>query len=845
MAAIGSLTVKLGLVTVEWDKATAKAKAQAKDLQKSFDDLGSELKTLYGHFKTLGGSVSVAAIGLSSLMQTTLAFGNEINDLAQGFDLTISKVLQFRDAIQTSGGKAENAARMITNLFSKIEESKISTATFSAFEKIGFTLEELTSLQPNDVLPKFFEKLQNSVLTTTQKVAILKEMFGRGAAGLSIEGVAEKLSKDSAAYDKNAESIKRFGEISDNLKTTMDNLKLAFADMTLPFLDFFGVTGLKTVDKFKQAMAAIVTGVVVANFVTLTSVVIKLVVALREGAAVMAAMSVLSGNLKGIATVAAAGLAYYGTGKYLESQGAQSGQGTNTVTGTIRRGNVTSDTKTLQDSVVIMQMRNDLAQKMLGYLDRESRIKLDALYTDKAASDIAQAKLKLEEDLAKISAERTAALKKDKITSDEIIEINRKFAIEEATAKKNSYNQIKLIEATRKKEIEDTYTRIRIAKEMFEFEREGFRNQMTSLQLERSSVDLLENERKRKEDIAKIESDRAEQLKKRGLTSEQIAAIDAEASQKVQQANERAAAHAVFIEKSRDKAIVQINAEIAAYRTLADFDLSRVDLEKQRYYMTNQEYRLAQEMLSSNQKVFEMQQKIADLRRQGAGPETDARIKQIEIEIDAEKRLSDARTNAINEDERRRTSFSEGWSEAYRRYQEESINYSKMGADSFNVVVNSMDQALTDFVKNGTIQWKSLVGNIIQGLITIQLRMQAMQLFQSAKMAFFGSPTGTEAAFMDSTIGGFADGGRPPVGVPSIVGENGPEMFIPDRSGTIVPNNQLSSALGGSQVVYNGPYIAQMNAIDTQSATQFLSKNKQAVWAANQSASRGVPASRA
>ena len=47
-----------------------------------------------------------------------------------------------------------------------------------------------------------------------------------------------------------------------------------------------------------------------------------------------------------------------------------------------------------------------------------------------------------------------------------------------------------------------------------------------------------------------------------------------------------------------------------------------------------------------------------------------------------------------------------------------------------------------------------------------------------------------------------------------------------------------------AQVVYNGPYIANMSAIDTQSATQFLAKNKQSVWAANQSAQRSLPQSR-
>lgn len=38
---------------------------------------------------------------------------------------------------------------------------------------------------------------------------------------------------------------------------------------------------------------------------------------------------------------------------------------------------------------------------------------------------------------------------------------------------------------------------------------------------------------------------------------------------------------------------------------------------------------------------------------------------------------------------------------------------------------------------------------------------------------------------------GFANGGMPPVGQASIVGENGPELFVPSHTGRIVPNSQL------------------------------------------------------
>jgi hypothetical protein len=48
---------------------------------------------------------------------------------------------------------------------------------------------------------------------------------------------------------------------------------------------------------------------------------------------------------------------------------------------------------------------------------------------------------------------------------------------------------------------------------------------------------------------------------------------------------------------------------------------------------------------------------------------------------------------------------------------------------------------------------------------------------------------------------GFADGGRPPMNQASIVGERGPELFVPDTAGTVLPNEAFAaarSAMGGS-----------------------------------------------
>jgi hypothetical protein len=63
----------------------------------------------------------------------------------------------------------------------------------------------------------------------------------------------------------------------------------------------------------------------------------------------------------------------------------------------------------------------------------------------------------------------------------------------------------------------------------------------------------------------------------------------------------------------------------------------------------------------------------------------------------------------------------------------------------------------------------------------------------------------------------FANGGNPPVGRPSIVGERGPELFVPRTAGTIIPNHAMGSAnvtvnvdASGSSVQGDGPSAQQL-----------------------------------
>jgi len=108
-AQIASLSVKLGLVTAGWKNDTAEARKSAKELQSSFNELGTNVKELYKRFQELGGTTSLTALGLGELVKSTLEFSNQTKDLASAYDISIAKTLQFKDAVMTSGGNAEQA----------------------------------------------------------------------------------------------------------------------------------------------------------------------------------------------------------------------------------------------------------------------------------------------------------------------------------------------------------------------------------------------------------------------------------------------------------------------------------------------------------------------------------------------------------------------------------------------------------------------------------------------------------------------------------------------------------------------------------------------------------------
>jgi lambda family phage tail tape measure protein len=172
--------------------------------------------------------------------------------------------------------------------------------------------------------------------------------------------------------------------------------------------------------------------------------------------------------------------------------------------------------------------------------------------------------------------------------------------------------------------------------------------------------------------------------------------------------------------------------------------------------------------------------------------------------------------------------FSNGWKEAFESFADNATNAANQARQIFDAVTSNMSSAIDKFVDTGKFSFADFTNSVIRDLIKIQLKAQVTQLFSSMGVGnLFGLLPG-------KAIGGPVDANSP-----YIVGEQGPELFMPKTAGTILPNNRMGGGTGaGGSVVYN------INAVDAMSFKQMIARDPQFLYAVTQQGAKGVPQTR-
>ncbi len=117
-------------------------------------------------------------------------------------------------------------------------------------------------------------------------------------------------------------------------------------------------------------------------------------------------------------------------------------------------------------------------------------------------------------------------------------------------------------------------------------------------------------------------------------------------------------------------------------------------------------------------------------------------------------------------------------------------------------IINASNAFTTDFVnslmdgENALQSFKDFSKNIVSQIIAIYLQMAVVNKILNTVFSL----TGANAL---PTIGGLAGGGNVSANTPVMVGERGPELFVPHSSGKVMNNMNTKNAMGGTPIIVN------------------------------------------
>jgi lambda family phage tail tape measure protein len=281
-------------------------------------------------------------------------------------------------------------------------------------------------------------------------------------------------------------------------------------------------------------------------------------------------------------------------------------------------------------------------------------------------------------------------------------------------------------------------------------------------------------------------------------------------------------------QKKLDEAILQIRQSTQAQLDTATF-------EKEQMGRSPMEQKFAAIQQSAQKAGLEASRAFAAGFEDGGDGLSPERAKQLSdgLALIAQRyqQISDVQSANLSQSR----TFDQGWKEAFDNYMDNATNAAMRAGEVFSSITNNMGSAIDKFVQTGKFSFGDFTRSIIQDLLKIELRAQATKL-----MGAIGGGGGIFSAI--GSIFGFANGGNPPINKPSIVGEKGPELFVPKTAGTIIPNGGFGGGGGGNAPATNNvTNNYNISAIDSKSVAQFFAENRKTLLGSMQLAQKELP----
>lgn len=770
---------------------------------RNLDNLNNRIGKLNQTFGALKSAI--AGIAFGSIINNALNFSAAMVDVSNSTDIALESVVGFSRAVQDNGGDINSAQQALQKFNVTIGEAAQGSAIVQeAFERIGVSLDDLGRLSQEDLLRKTIQGL-SQIEDASTRARLASQLLGKSFSAIDIRGLAgdfDNAVRNSIAY---TEAIRTADQVQGNLEKAITDLQIALLAVLQPVGDLAKSisTNVDAIVKWTKVIFEFVK--VIATFFIIGKVV-QIFYRLYQGIKLLIQSFSILGAL----------------GKDL-------------------------------GSIFRLLFRNDLVEKITKLAEKGGKAGQVALAIGAALSKIATAAGNAAMAIAgfiagiiglEAAAEKYKSLQED-FSKPLIIEGSGAQAMPEGFFEKRR-EQIRQIEIALRKE-QQAIKEVTAAYQRANAEQIANINiQRLSLDMSRDEVDVInavdEVIRRNEESIRKLRE------QKEGLASD---------SKLITTINEEIAKLEQSLETDK-----RVTAE--AVRNLQQRQLEQEKLNKQ-LEVTAQKLQDAQSLTNLNAQLavigqygdeLENNLLILQITEELQGKLTALAIKQIELEnqriqlgetrfqqelehlnalreaayeyagarLEAEQKILEAQ-RATREDARA------GVEQAMDDIAKQFEPY-QQAQDAVRQGWNRISGAIDEFIETGKFNFKDFARSVLADLAKMIAKALVFKAIQSA-LGMFGL-----------SLPGLANGGPAKQNQPYIVGEKGPELFVPRTSGTVVPNNKLASMEGTGQLnapITNNYITNNINAVDAKSVAQLFAENRKTLLGAVATAQREMP----
>lgn len=794
-------------------------------------------------------------ISLGAIAKDTLDFARNIQQASNATDIAISTVNNFSNAVGQLGGSSQKAVGDVIDFVAGLKDAKDGSAGAQAsLAKVGITLQDLGKLSNEDLFRKTIDGLAQ-IEDASQRNALAVKLLGKNFKDVDVRQVAKGMQGGGGA---NVSAINAAADAQKNLSKNLDNLRSALLNVTEPLNKIVASITITTAE-FENLLRIVATAIGAylifgKGIDALSRGLDKLFLAIRTGGAGLAFfaknLNSIGNNATkiftnigraGIAAAAAMNLFGMSGGTVAKVLSSLLAVVANIARIFLRFAGVVGIIYTVVDALSFLEKKfigtnyidkffENIAigmEKVIGLIPGLSGFAKTMEDARKGLTSTAGAGRGGNADTLKAQQEQGEKLRQQ---SEAVVDAHRALKLEldkNLVAYQNQNTELSRTMAFQNSLIGMDETRANRATKLFELE-SGYLQQMRSIQekyneMKAAAAVGTDEERQAFQAYAKIYQSAMDKITSeyKGQVSEVNALINQEEVLVAKEKDRQIAIDAITTQMERQ---VTLGDQIrGAYDKLTDVNfeaaqMKRSPLEKQMAQIQEDARKAAREASLAFAAGFEgMDLSIQQSKELADGLEKIA---------EAYGKIADAQMANLQQSR----TFEQGWKDAFDSYIDEASNAANRGKEAFSAFSNGINSAIDNFVETGKFKFGDFARSIIQDLLKIELKAQATALFKSAAGGLGGLLGGLGSIF------GFAEGGNPPVNKPSIVGENGPELFVPRTAGTVVPNGAGMGSTVNNYITNNN-----ISAVDGASVAKLFADNRRSLLGATQLAQKELP----